>query len=142
MLRRLKLLVLPLVSISITSGVCSLRRGGAGSDGGAAGDVGRLARYAFAYYAACTAGAIALGLLLVTSIRPGRGAPFDALAAGGGCGGAAEAPAFEQAGTGESARAGRAVCGAAAGTPARSCCTASERARASAPPRPDPPPPR
>lgn len=102
MLRLLKLLVLPLVSISITSGVCSLRRG----SGGAAGDVGRLARYAFAYYAACTAGAIALGLLLVTSIRPGRGAPFDALAAGGACGGTAEAPTGEQSGAGAAGQGG------------------------------------
>ncbi len=36
----------------------------------------RVARYTLAYYAVCTAAAVALGVLLVNLIQPGRGHPL------------------------------------------------------------------
>lgn len=88
MLRLLKMLVLPLVSVSIVSGVCSLRQadGGGGGGGGGQSSVRRLARLAAVYYIVTTAVAIAVGIALVVAMHPGRGAPFDAIASGaGGC---------------------------------------------------------
>ena len=165
MLRLLKMLVLPLVSVSMVAGVCSLRQDGSSSGDGGSGDGGgqgsgdgggsvrRLARLTAAFYigglccawallgwagrcqafnvamAACvcshsiawtagcpclktpclpasrpacpsayppcqpflppagsTALAILVGILLVVVVHPGRGAPFDRIAAGGGGG--------------------------------------------------------
>lgn len=58
MLRLLKLLVLPLVAVSMVSGICSLQRSGGEA-------VGRLARLTFAYYAGersrRSVGVVALG---------------------------------------------------------------------------------
>lgn len=50
------------------AGVCSLR--------GSAASMARVARYTLAYYAVCTAAAVALGVLLVNLIQPGRGHPL------------------------------------------------------------------
>ena len=129
MLRLLKMLVLPLVSVSMVAGICALRESSAHS-------VGRLARLTFCFHAGGWVGsgwggagwearqddcrccccspreplrftphhqptpphptgstllAIALGILLVVVVRPGRGAPFDAMAAKGGGGAACRA---------------------------------------------------
>lgn len=80
MLRLLKMLVLPLVSMSMVSGMCSLR------ENGSAQSMARLAKLTAAFYVTSTLLAIALGLLLVVVIRPGRGAAFNDLAASSGCG--------------------------------------------------------
>lgn len=64
MLRALKALVLPLVAGSMVAGVCALR-------GAAGAGVGRCARATLAYYAATTAAAVGLGVLLVLVVQPG-----------------------------------------------------------------------
>ena len=64
MLRLLKMLVLPLVAGSMVAGVCALR-------GATGAGVGRVARITLAYYAATTATAVALGVLLVVLVQPG-----------------------------------------------------------------------
>lgn len=83
MLRLLKMLVLPLVSISMVAGVVSLRQ----ADAGGGGNVRRLAHLTAAFYIGSTVLAILVGIALVVLVHPGRGAPFDriASAASGGC---------------------------------------------------------
>lgn len=68
MLRSLKMLVLPLVVGSMIEGVCSLQ--------GSTHDMGRAARLITGLYAVSTVIAVLLGLLCVTILRPGAGAPF------------------------------------------------------------------
>ncbi|KAL4854233.1 Excitatory amino acid transporter [Chlorella vulgaris] len=98
MLRLLKMLVLPLVSASMVSGVCSLRQSGDGgsaaADGGGGGNgsdggsqrIRRLARLTAAFYFLSTGLAILIGIALVVAVHPGKGAPFDAIAStAGGC---------------------------------------------------------
>ncbi|KAL4443245.1 hypothetical protein ABPG75_010982 [Micractinium tetrahymenae] len=98
MLRLLKMLVLPVVSVSMVAGVVSLRQadgsgngsGGGGGGGGDQSSVRRLARLTAAFYIGSTLLAILVGILLVVAMHPGRGAPFDhiASAGSGGCHGA------------------------------------------------------
>lgn len=66
MLRLLKMIVLPLVSLSMISGLCSLRENGSGQG------VQKLTQLTAAYYIACTSIAIFIGLVLVLIIRPGQ----------------------------------------------------------------------
>lgn len=66
MLRFLKMIVLPLVSLSMISGLCSLRENG-NSHG-----IVKLARLTAVYYTLCLFIAICLGLVLVITIRPGE----------------------------------------------------------------------
>ncbi|KAG2490985.1 hypothetical protein HYH03_010658 [Edaphochlamys debaryana] len=77
LMRTLKMLVLPLITASVMAGVCALRQSTA--------DMGKVARYTLLYYLGTTLGAVALGIVLVSAIRPGRGSPFDALDSGVGC---------------------------------------------------------
>ena len=77
MLRLLKMLVLPLVAASMVSGMCSLR------ESGSAQSMKRLAKLTAAFYIISTIVAIALGLLLVSTIRPGRNAAFDKIGSSG-----------------------------------------------------------
>ncbi|PSC69711.1 dicarboxylate amino acid cation sodium transporter [Micractinium conductrix] len=83
MLRLLKMLALPLISISMIAGVVGLRP----SDPAGGGGVRRLAWLTAAFYIGSTLLAILVGILLVVALHPGRGAPFDAIAAAGGKGG-------------------------------------------------------
>ncbi|KAL4419638.1 hypothetical protein ABPG77_008579 [Micractinium sp. CCAP 211/92] len=84
MLRLLKMLVLPLVSVSMVSGVVSLRQADdSGGGGGGEGGVRRLAHLTAAFYIGSTLLAILVGILLVVAVHPGRGAPFDHIGAAG-----------------------------------------------------------
>ncbi|KAL4531799.1 hypothetical protein Ndes2437A_g09104 [Nannochloris sp. 'desiccata'] len=81
MLSLLKMLVLPLVAASMISGMCSLRESGNEES------MKRLAKLTAAFYILSTVVAIVLGLLLVSIIRPGKGASFNKVSpsSGGGC---------------------------------------------------------
>lgn len=59
--------------------MCAMR------ESGSTQSVARLARLTAAYYVGSTLLAIALGIVLVLVIQPGRGAAFDKVAAAGGC---------------------------------------------------------
>jgi Na+/H+-dicarboxylate symporter len=61
-LRMLKFLTIPLISTSIIGGIASL---------GKAGKTGKVTTIAFSYYFSTTILAAILGLILVTTIRPG-----------------------------------------------------------------------
>eukprot|EP00250_Pteridium_aquilinum_P018171 c23976_g2_i2 orf=504-1859(-) len=69
MIRALEELVLPLVVLALMSGVFSLRSTNNGT--------GRITRWSLLYYLLSMMLAVALGISLVYTIRPGRGAPFD-----------------------------------------------------------------
>lgn len=69
MIRALEELVLPLIMLALMSGVLSLRSTNNGT--------GRISRWALLYYVLSMLLAVGLGIGLVYSIRPGRGAPFD-----------------------------------------------------------------
>ena len=90
MLRLLKMLVLPLVAASMVSGMCSLR------ESGSAQSMKRLAKLTAAFYIISTIVAIALGLLLVSTIRPGRNAAFDKIGSSGQGGRAGELDAADR----------------------------------------------
>jgi L-cystine uptake protein TcyP (sodium:dicarboxylate symporter family) len=70
-LNLLKMMVLPLISGSMVAGVCALN--GSGSE------TGRMARNTLIYFAITTIIAVILGLILVTTIRPGVGGDLGAL---------------------------------------------------------------
>jgi Na+/H+-dicarboxylate symporter len=73
MLRLLKLMVLPLVSVSMVAGLCSLRTTGGTS---------RLGLYTGMWYFFSTVIAILLGVVLVLLIHPGRNAAFQNIGCG------------------------------------------------------------
>ncbi|KAI7840620.1 hypothetical protein COHA_005642 [Chlorella ohadii] len=103
MLRLLKMLVLPLVSVSMVAGVLSLRHQ---DDGGDGQRMRRLAHLTAAYYVGSTLLAILVGIFLVVVVHPGRGEPFDHIASGGGDCRQTHAKEVQQAGTHSGPRAG------------------------------------
>lgn len=85
-LNLLKMLVLPLLSLSIIAGVASL----ASMDGGAPGggmSARRVGRTTLAYYAGTTAVAVVIGIAVVSTFRPG-----DHTTAGPDCSGGGSSP--------------------------------------------------
>jgi len=79
MLRLLKMLVVPLVSLSMVSGICALKA----HQGGHKALL--LAKFTAIFYVVCTVVAIMVGLFLVVVIQPGRNAPFDRMSTASGC---------------------------------------------------------
>ena len=79
-MRLLRALTLPLVSVSMASGVASLaeRAGAEERRGGASARAGRVASRVLACYALTTLCAVALGLLVVALVRPGEGVSLAA----------------------------------------------------------------
>ncbi|MCO5546782.1 hypothetical protein L7F22_000218 [Adiantum nelumboides] len=69
MIRALEELVLPLIMLALMTGVFSLRSTNSGT--------GRITRWSLLYYLLSMLLAVGLGISLVYSIRPGRGAPLD-----------------------------------------------------------------
>ncbi|KAI5069509.1 hypothetical protein GOP47_0016140 [Adiantum capillus-veneris] len=69
MIRALEEIVLPLIMLALMTGVFSLRSTNSGT--------GRITRWSMLYYLLSMLLAVGLGISLVYSIRPGRGAPLD-----------------------------------------------------------------
>jgi len=80
-LRALNMIIVPLILLSITTGVASV---------GSSGNLGRLGLKTMGYYVFSTLAAILTGFILVTAIKPGEGADLGFKASVEGIAGASD----------------------------------------------------